>query len=107
LNHCCPFCSGSSPWAAGSTAPLFTIGFLWTSFIAYLAAGSNLSRAMETGNVIHPPLLTGNNSTLIRDIFFIPEFHILTGVVGKLIWDLERSPAFPFEKAGLTSLTTG
>ena len=65
-----------------------------------MAAGSIKSKAMETDNVINPPLLTGDDSTLLRDIFFIPELHVMTGVVGKLMWELERSPAFASEKAG-------
>ena len=46
-----------------------------------------MSQAKDFGNVVNKPLLTGGDGKLIRDIFHIPELHILTGIVGK---ELER-----------------
>ena len=87
-------------------APLTSIGSLWSDYNAFVAGGSVLARAQDTGNVVNPPLLTGPSSTLLRDIVFIPECHVLTGVVGKLVMEMERCRAFRSKEVGADFMYT-
>ena len=88
--YCCPFCLGSSPWVG--TFPPTTIGGLWESYGAYVEAGLNLNTAMKFHNVVNPPLITGKtNDTILGDIFYFPEHHVFTGIVGKLVKEFERN----------------
>ena len=86
--HPCPWCDGSAPWTTPSSPT--TIGSLWSCYHKWISNGADKSKAMEFGNVIYKPLLTGDNDVLICDIFNIPELHILTGVTGKLVQEFER-----------------
>ena len=45
---------------------------------------------MQYQNVINKPLLVGEPDRETLDILNIPELHIRTGVVGKLITELEN-----------------
>ena len=86
--HCCPFCIGSSPWLTKVTPS--TIGSLWSSYNSYVENGSNLKQAQKYNNVVNPPLLTGSDNTKVLSIVYFPELHVLTGIVGKLVKELER-----------------
>ena len=87
--HCCPFCTGSAPWLG--TYRSNTIGSLWNDYSAFLQAGSNIKKAMQFNNVVSPPLITGaDDMKILGDIFFFPEHHVFTGIVGKLVKELER-----------------
>ena len=85
--HPCPWCDGSAPWTSPTTPA--TIGSLWSAYNLWVTNGADMSQAKEYGNVTNKPLLTGDDDKLIRDIFHIPELHILTGVVGKIVKALE------------------
>ena len=87
--HCCPFCTGSSPWL--SSAPSTTIGSLWRDYTSYVEAGSVLKKAMKFNNVVNPPLVTGlDDQKILGDLFYFPEHHVYTGIHGKLVKELER-----------------
>ena len=96
--HYCPYCSDSAPWLECKS--LSTVGSLWESYWAFMSQGSNLSKAMETGNVVNPPLVTGSQDERILDLFFIPEMHVMTGNVEKLVRELERCQGFTSEEHG-------
>ena len=49
-----------------------------------MSAGSILAKAKHTGNVVHPPILSGANDTLILDILPPPELHLLLEVVNQI-----------------------
>ena len=95
--HSCPFCEGSSPWVRPS--PHNTIGSLHSSYEEFINSGANKKEASKFQNVVNKPLICGEDYTKIEDIFNIPELHILTGVVGKLLKELERQ-AFPSSEEG-------
>ena len=43
-------------------------------------------------NVVNPPLITGKtDDTILGDIFYFPEHHVFTGIVGKLVKEFERN----------------
>ena len=56
---------------------------------------------MQYQNVINKPLLVGEPDTKTLDILNIPELHIMTGVVGKLITELENQ-GFETKQKGQT-----
>ena len=95
--HCCPYCTGSSPWLSDTTSN--TIGSLWASFNLYVEKGSNLKQAQKFNNVVNPPLLTGPDTTKVLSIVNFPELHVLTGIVGKLVKEMERK-VFPTQEEG-------
>ena len=49
-----------------------------------MSAGSILAKAKHTGNVVHPPILSGADDILILDILPPPELHLLLGVVNHI-----------------------
>ena len=95
--HCCPFCEGCSPWLT-ETSPI-TIGSLWASYGSFIAAGSNLKLAQRFKNVVNPPLIIGPNDCKVLGLVYFPELHVLTGIVGKLVKELERK-VFSSPEAG-------
>ena len=86
--HCCPYCVGSSPWI-GNFDPV-TIGSLWADYTRYVEAGSVIKTAMKYNNVVLPPLVTGPEKQKILGILFFPEHHVFTGIVAKLVKELEK-----------------
>ena len=40
--HCCPFCTGSSPWLSSATSTI--IGSLWKDYSSFVDAGSVLKK---------------------------------------------------------------
>ena len=50
-----------------------------------------MAKAKEFLNVINPPLLSYPDWTLLSDIYDIPGLHCLTGIVAKLIGEIEKS----------------
>ena len=86
---CCPFCLGCSPWLGSFTTT--TVGTLWKEYTSYVAAGSNLKKAMDFHNVVNPPLVTGrDDKKILGELFFVPEHHVYTGIFGKLVMEFER-----------------
>ena len=86
---CCPFCVDCSPLLG--SCPLSTIGSLWRDYTGYIEAGSVKAKAMKFHNVVNPPLVTGPEDQLILgETILFPEHHIFSGIVGKLVKELER-----------------
>lgn len=86
----CPFCTGCSPWQDEYAA--ITIKSLWEDYKSYVKAGSDLKKAMNFHNVVNPPLVTGRDDPkILGDLFFFPEHHVFTGIVGKLVKELEKN----------------
>ena len=103
--HSCPFCEGASPWL--QEAPRTTIGSLWRNYEDFMrpanegGGGGNDKVAKNFQNVTKKPLITGNDDQLILgQTFFWPELHVLIGLTGKLMKELERSSVFLSEKEG-------
>ena len=87
--HCCPFCTGCSPWQSSCTTT--TISSLWKDYNSFVSDGSNLKKAMKHHNVVNPPLVTGkDDQKILGDLFFFPEHHVFTGIVGKLVKEMEK-----------------
>ena len=87
---CCPFCVDCSPLLG--SCPLSTIGSLWRDYTGYIEAGSVKAKAMKFHNVVNPPLVTGPEDQLILgETILFPEHHIFSGIVGKLVKELERN----------------
>ena len=61
--------------------------FLWR----FEAAGRPLAKAKEFLNVINAPLLSYPDETKLSDIYDIPGLHCMTGIVAKLIKEIEKS----------------
>ena len=95
--HCCPYCSGSAPWLAKATSN--TIGSLWSNYNSFVKNGSKLKDAMKFNNVINPPLLTGPDDSKVLSVVYFPELHVLTGIVGKLVKEMEKN-VFPSPEEG-------
>ena len=88
--HCCPFCLGSSPWIGKFES--VTIGSLWANYLAFQQAGAPLKRAKDFNNVVNQPLITGpDEQKILGEAVYFPEHHVFTGIVGKLIKELERN----------------
>ena len=88
--YCCPFCIDCSPWLGSCS--LITIGSLWRDYASYVEAGSVLKNAMKFHNVVNPPLITGpDNQLILGETILFPEHHVFTGIVGKLVKELERN----------------
>ena len=92
--HCCPFCDGRSPWVG--TFNHVTIGSLWRDYHAYTDAMAAADprkppKAMDYNNVVNRPLVIGPaDKKILGDLVYFPEHHIFTGILGKLIMEMER-----------------
>ena len=84
----CPYCEGKAPW--DKQFKDLTIGSLNEWHQKYVENGSNKKRAKNYQNVVNPPLLTGKESTKTIEVLNISELHCMTGVVGKLVSEMER-----------------
>ena len=52
-------------------------------------AGCDFSKAKVFGNVVHEPIISGHESTLVLDIIKPTELHLLLGVVNYLFKTLQ------------------
>ena len=50
-----------------------------------------MAKAKEFLNVVNAPLLSYPDWTLLSDIYDIPGLHCMTGIVAKLIGEIEKS----------------
>ena len=67
-------------------------------FIRYVEDGSPKALAQNYTNVVNPPLITGDDDMLLLDVINIPGLHVMTGNVGKLVGELEKT--FPDKEEG-------
>ena len=83
-----------------------TIGSLWRDYHAYMDALAAADprkppKAKDYNNVVNRPLVIGPDETkILGGLVFFPEHHIFTGIVGKLIKEMERK-LFDSEKEGV------
>ena len=82
-SHPCSWCSIDLTNLEKAGA-LRTLESLRESYKSFLSAGSILAKAKHTGNLVHPPILSGADDTLILDILPPPELHLLLGVVNHI-----------------------
>ena len=82
-SHPCSWCSTDFTNLEKAGA-LRTLGPLRESYKSFLSAGSILAKAKHTGNVVHPPILSGADDTLILDTLPPLELHHLLGVVNHI-----------------------
>ena len=87
--HSCPYCEGSSPWQEPSR--VLTVGMLWEWHGQYVSAGEPHKNARMFQNVVNPPLITGQPDDTILSILFPPENHLMTGIVGKVVEEMEKA----------------
>ena len=85
----CPFCEGQSPWSEGCW--LLTVGRLKQLHNNFVAEGSDVRQAKLHGNVFHQPLVSGDDDEKILNMLAPPENHLLTGVVGKVVLEMEKA----------------
>ena len=50
-----------------------------------------MAKAKDFLNVVNPPLLSYPDWTPLSDIYDIPGLHCLTGIIAKLIGEIEKS----------------
>nr|XP_047129266.1 uncharacterized protein LOC124809287 isoform X1 [Hydra vulgaris] len=81
--HPCTWCDVPSNNLAQS-GNLRTFGSLKSSCQAFDAAGRDMKKAKEFGNVVHPPLLALDDEQLVLDLIPPMELHLLLGVVNHL-----------------------
>ena len=62
-----------------------------------MESGGNKKNAKFYQNVINKPLLTGDDDTKTLEVLNPPELHLMTGILGKLIMEMERKA---FEDSG-------
>ena len=80
-----------------------TLGMLRDFHKEFLEAGGNEKKAQLYNNVVNKPLLRGQDSEKVISLVNFPELHVLTGVVGKVIKELQRK-AFKSEQEGIKFL---
>ena len=93
--HSCPYCEGQAPW--DETYKSLTIASLFEWNQKFLESGGNKKNAKFYQNVINKPLLTGDDDTKTLEVLNPPELHLMTGILGKLIMEMERKA---FEDSG-------
>ena len=95
--HPCPYCEAQAPYDEKSGH--LTIGSLFAWHEKFLESGGNKKNAKMYQNVVNKPLLTGDDSTLTLEVLNPPELHLMTGVIGKLIMEMERR-GFEYKEEG-------
>ena len=86
--HPCVYCEGKAPWE--KTYEPLTIGSLFDWHQKYLDSGAKKSTAKKFQNVVNKPLLTGEDSLKTLEVLNPPQLHIMTGVMGKLLTEMEK-----------------
>ena len=86
--HSCPYCEGQAPWDENYEPLTIASLFEWNQ--KFIDSGGNKKNAKNYQNVINKPLLTGEDNTKTLEVLNPPELHLMTGVIGKLIMEMER-----------------
>ena len=86
--HPCPWCESDSSFS--EAASLSTIGSLHDWYNLFMENGAEWKHSKDYKNVTNPPLITGEDDTLMLDILFLPELHIMTGVTEKILKAMEK-----------------
>jgi hypothetical protein len=99
----CPFCSASTPYLDDGV--LYTLSDLISLHDGYLMNVSVKKTKQKYHNVTNDPLLTRDADTLVLKLLCVPELHLLIGLVGKLISEVEKR-VFPTNKKGKAFINT-
>ena len=86
--HACVYCEGQSPWEEKSKD--LTIGSLFDWHQKFLDSGANKKLAKNFQNVVNRPLLIGDDEDKTLEVLNPPQLHLMTGVLGKLIMEMEK-----------------
>ena len=70
---------------------LSNLGSIKGSYQTFLKLGNVLAKNKLSGNLIHMPIITGSDDTLILDIIHPIELYILFGVVNHLFQILKSN----------------
>ena len=81
-------CTVKSPW--DDTSKPLTIGSLMDWYNKFLENAAIMRSAKLYQNVVNKPLLTGEDEMKTLELLNPPQLHIMTGVLGKLIKEMER-----------------
>ena len=74
----CPYCESPRPFTTEGI--LRTLGRIKKLYRSFIASGKKLKDAKDFLNVIHMPLITGDDDTEIIELLPIPELHLLLGI---------------------------
>jgi hypothetical protein len=85
--HPCCWCDVDSD-NLSSCGQSRSIGKLRENYKAFEAGGSKLNTAKQYDNSIHPPLIDGEDTTLVLDVIPPMELHLLLGIVNHLFKNL-------------------
>ena len=88
--HPCHLCEASQPFNDDELAPLRTIGTIRKQVEAFNKKGRPLQSAKDFKNCINMPLLQGDNKDEIISLIPPCELHLLTGVVSKILTELDN-----------------
>ena len=78
----CPYCDMAKPYVA-SEFNLLKLKHLVELHESFVAAGSKNKDQAKFQNCVNPNLLSGDPESLILEIIFPPELHLIIGVVDK------------------------
>ena len=87
----CPVGNGKSPWTGEDKCELITLGHARSENDRFQADGSPLADQKDYENFTRPPLLIGENHILLILLSSLPGLHMMTGVVSKLIAEIEAT----------------
>ena len=68
---------------------------------SFVAEGNDVKQAKVHGNVVHKPLVSGDDDEKILNVLIPPENHLLTSVVGKVILEIEGQLVHPEARGAL------
>lgn len=85
----CPYCDMAKPYQ-DQDYNLLTLGKLAELHESYVAAGSNRKDQAKFQNCVNSNLLAGDPDTLVMNILFPPELHLIIGIVDKHLDGLEK-----------------
>ena len=85
--HPCPFCHAETPLMESSE--LITLGSLNEHYERFLQSGLDVRKAKEYNNIVRKPLLSGDPNLPILEIINLPELHLMTGITGKILKEME------------------
>ena len=80
----CPVGNGKSPWTGEDKCELITLGHARSENDRYQDDGSPHADQKEYGNFTRPPLLIGEDHTLLIMLQSLPGLHMMTGVTSCL-----------------------
>lgn len=87
----CPVGNGKKPWTGENKCELITLGHCRSESDRFEADGCPHADQKEYGNFTRPPLLTGDDSVLLLILLSLPGLHLMTGVTGRLVAEIEET----------------